>query len=121
MQLRAVGCALATNGGNASALGSTEAEVFSSLPQMFQNKLIEIFKTPGSFPVKAAEFPILDCLASMVRWKPIDKNFERMFLLVDLIGYYAFVAVSRLAVEHGIGYVLYCTVHLSCLLMLLEL
>lgn len=64
--LRAVGCALSANGGNTAALKGMEAEVFASLPQTFQEKFVDIFKTPGSFPVKAATFPILDCLAAMV-------------------------------------------------------
>lgn len=64
--LRGVAVALAANGGNASALSGSNATVFSSLPQSFQHNLVEAFKTPGSFPAKAASFPILDCLATMV-------------------------------------------------------
>ncbi|CDJ51240.1 phosphofructokinase, putative [Eimeria brunetti] len=64
--LRAVAAALSMNGGNAAALSGEEAAVFKSLPQTYQENLIEIFKTKGSFPKKAASFPILNCLAAMV-------------------------------------------------------
>ncbi|XP_026193476.1 uncharacterized protein LOC34617665 [Cyclospora cayetanensis] len=64
--LRSVAIALAVNGGNAAALSGNEAAVFQTIPQTFQEKLTKTFRTPCNFPVKAASFPILDCLAAMV-------------------------------------------------------
>ena len=69
LQLRGVAVALVTNGGNNSALKGDDLAVFSSLPSAFQQDLVERFKAPGNFASKAAAFPIMDCLAAMVRDK----------------------------------------------------
>ena len=66
VQLRAIGVALAASGGSTAALSGNDATVFKTLPETFQAKLVETFKTSGSFPAKAASFPILECLATMV-------------------------------------------------------
>ena len=66
VQLRAVGVALSMNGGNAAALSGAAAAVFKTIPKTYQEKFVEIFKTPGSFPQKAASFPLISCLAAMV-------------------------------------------------------
>ncbi|CDJ28596.1 uncharacterized protein EMH_0042260 [Eimeria mitis] len=54
------------NGGNPSALSGDDAAIFKSIPHTYQEKFVEIFKPSGSFPQKAASFPILNCLAAMV-------------------------------------------------------
>ncbi|CDJ42305.1 phosphofructokinase, putative [Eimeria tenella] len=65
-ELRSVAVALAVNKGDASALSGADSAVFNSIPKSFQQKLVQIFGTPGSFPLKAASFPLHDCLATMV-------------------------------------------------------